>query len=55
MKGPAETLLQRVEGQLRDEADQRASQARYKEFGKLRDEALFLGPLYTGMDLRKYF
>jgi serine/threonine protein kinase/Flp pilus assembly protein TadD len=51
MKDPAQTLLNQVEHELRVEADRRASQARFQQFGNLRDEAQFLGTLYTGMDL----
>jgi serine/threonine protein kinase/tetratricopeptide (TPR) repeat protein len=50
-KAPAEALLGKVEKQLRVEADRQASQARFQQFVGLRDEALFLGCLYTGMDL----
>ena len=51
LKEPAQALLQQVEQELRVEADRRASQARFQEFVKIRDEAQFLGTLYTGMDL----
>ncbi len=51
LKEPAEALLKRVEQELRIEADRRASRVRLQSFGKLRDEAQFLGTLYTGMDL----
>jgi serine/threonine protein kinase/tetratricopeptide (TPR) repeat protein len=51
LKDPAEALLKQVEQELQAEADRRASQARFQQFGKLRDEAQFLGTLYTGMDL----
>jgi serine/threonine protein kinase/Tfp pilus assembly protein PilF len=51
LKEPAQALLKRVEKELRVEADRRESQARFQGFGKLRDEAQFLGTLYTGMDL----
>jgi serine/threonine protein kinase/tetratricopeptide (TPR) repeat protein len=47
----AETLLRRVEQELRVEADRRESRARLQSFVGLRDEAQFLGTLYTGMDL----
>jgi serine/threonine protein kinase/Tfp pilus assembly protein PilF len=50
-KGPVQTLLAEVEEHLRVEADRQASADRFKQFGTLRDEALFLGFLYTGMDL----
>ena len=48
---PAQALLKQVEQELRVEADRRASQARFQQFVKIRDEAQFLGTLYTGMDL----
>ena len=51
LKDPAEALLKRVEQELRVEADRKASRARLQSFGDLRDEAQFLGTLYTGMDL----
>ena len=51
LKGPARTLLKQVEQELRVEANRKASQARFQEFVKLRNEAQFLGTLYTGMDL----
>jgi serine/threonine protein kinase/tetratricopeptide (TPR) repeat protein len=51
LKADAQELLGRVEQELRIEADRRSSQARYREFVKQRDEAQFLGTLYTGMDL----
>ena len=47
----ARTLLQQVEQELRVEADRRESRARLQSFVSLRDEAQFLGTLYTGMDL----
>ena len=50
-KGPAQALLKQVEQELRVEADRRASQARLQQFVSKRDEAQFLGTLYTGMDL----
>ena len=43
--------MKRVEQELRVEADRKASRARLQSFGELRDEAQFLGTLYTGMDL----
>ncbi len=51
LREPAQALLKQVEQELRVEADRRASQARFQEFVKIRDEAQFLGTLYTGMDL----
>src|SRR5262249_9475462 len=51
VRGPARELLGRVERELRVESDRRTSQARLREFAALRDEAQFLGTLYTGMDL----
>lgn len=51
LKSPAEELLKRVEGELSIEADRRNSQTRFQTFAKRRDEAQFLGTLYTGMDL----
>ena len=51
LKDPAEALLRQVEQELRVEADREASRARFQSFVDLRDEAQFLGTLYTGMDL----
>ena len=51
LKDSAQTLLQQVEHELSVETDRRASLARLEKFGRLRDEAQFLGTLYTGMDL----
>ena len=51
LREPAQTLLKQVEQELRVETDRRVSQARYQKFVKIRDEAQFLGTLYTGMDL----
>jgi tetratricopeptide (TPR) repeat protein len=51
VREPAQELLKQVEQELRVEADRRASQARLQKFASLRDEAQFLGTLYTGMDL----
>ena len=51
LKGPAQALLKQVEQELRVEADRRASKARLQQFVTNRDEAQFLGTLYTGMDL----
>ena len=51
LKESAQTLLKQVERELRLEANRKAAQARFQEFVKLRNEAQFLGTLYTGMDL----
>jgi tetratricopeptide (TPR) repeat protein len=51
LKEPAELLLKQVEAELRLDAERRDSRARRDKFGSLRDEAQFLGTLYTGMDL----
>ncbi len=51
LKESALALLKQVENELRVEADRRASRARLQSFVNLRDEAQFLGTLYTGMDL----
>lgn len=51
LRNPAEALLKNVEHELAIAADQVASQERFAKFGQLRDEAQFLGSLYTGMDL----
>ena len=51
LREPAQALLKQVEQELRVEADRRASQARLQQFVTKRDEAQFLGTLYTGMDL----
>jgi eukaryotic-like serine/threonine-protein kinase len=51
VKEPAQTLLKQVEHELRVEADRRESQIQFQKFVKLRDDAQFLGTLYTGMDL----
>jgi tetratricopeptide (TPR) repeat protein len=51
LRKPADALLKQVEQELRVEADRRASQARFQQFNAKRDEAQFLGTLYTGMDL----
>jgi tetratricopeptide (TPR) repeat protein len=51
LKDPALTLLKRVEQELRVETDRRASRARLQSFAGFRDDAQFLGTLYTGMDL----
>jgi serine/threonine protein kinase/Tfp pilus assembly protein PilF len=47
----AEALLRQVESELRADAERQASRARFQRFGKWRDEAQFLGTLYTGMEL----
>jgi serine/threonine protein kinase/tetratricopeptide (TPR) repeat protein len=51
IRDPATALLKKVEKELSVEADRRASGARFQKFVKNRDEAQFLGTLYTGMDL----
>jgi serine/threonine protein kinase/tetratricopeptide (TPR) repeat protein len=51
LKAPSQALLDQAEARLRDVADRQASDARFRQFGQFRDEALFLGCLYTGMDL----
>ena len=51
LKESAVALLRQVEQELRVEADRRASRGRLQSFAGLRDEAQFLGTLYTGMDL----
>ena len=51
LRDPAQALLKQVEQELRVEADRRTSQARLQRFVTKRDEAQFLGTLYTGMDL----
>ncbi len=51
LKASAQTLLEQVEQELRGEANRKAAQARFQQFVKLRNEAQFLGTLYTGMDL----
>jgi eukaryotic-like serine/threonine-protein kinase len=51
IRGPASALLKQVEEELSVEAARRSSQARFQQFVKNRDEAQFLGTLYTGMDL----
>ncbi len=51
VREPARVLLKKVEQELRVEADRRASQVRFRKFASARDEAQFLGTLYTGMDL----
>ena len=51
LRGPAHALLKRVEQELRVEADRQASHTRLQRFAAKRDQAQFLGTLYTGMDL----
>jgi eukaryotic-like serine/threonine-protein kinase len=51
LKEPARALLKQVEQELGVEADRRASQVRLQQFVTKRDEAQFIGTLYTGMDL----
>jgi serine/threonine protein kinase/tetratricopeptide (TPR) repeat protein len=51
LKESSDALLAQVEQELRVEAERNKSKARLEKFGKLRDEAQFLGSLYTGMDL----
>jgi eukaryotic-like serine/threonine-protein kinase len=51
LKASARTLLGQVETELRAEANRKGAQARFQQFVKLRNEAQFLGTLYTGMDL----
>ncbi len=51
LKASTQALLKQVEQELRVETDRRTSQSRFQEFVKRRDEAQFLGTLYTGMDL----
>ena len=51
LKASAQTLLEQVEQELRAEANRKEAQARFQQFVKLRNEAQFLGTLYTGMDL----
>jgi eukaryotic-like serine/threonine-protein kinase len=51
LKEPVRDLLKQVQQALGVEADRRASQARLQQFVTKRDEAQFLGTLYTGMDL----
>jgi len=51
LREPAEALLRQVESELRADEARHASRARFQQFAKWRDEAQFLGTLYTGMDL----
>lgn len=51
LREPAEALLKQAESELRADARRQESRARLQQFGKWRDEAQFLGTLYTGMDL----
>lgn len=48
---PAEEQLAAVEEKLQAVAERRSSQTRFEKFATLRDEAQFLGSLYTGMDI----
>jgi serine/threonine protein kinase/tetratricopeptide (TPR) repeat protein len=51
VKAPAQTLLNHVKEELSVEAARQASAARFVSYLSLRDQAQFLGTLYTGMDL----
>jgi tetratricopeptide (TPR) repeat protein len=51
LKQSALALLKQAEHELRVEADRRGSRSRFQSFVNYRDEAQFLGTLYTGMDL----
>ena len=51
LKEPTEALLAEAEAKLKAEADLEASRDRRRRFAACRDEALFLGCLYTGLDL----
>jgi eukaryotic-like serine/threonine-protein kinase len=51
LKVSAQTLLKQVEQELSADANRKGAQARFQHFVKLRNEAQFLGTLYTGMDL----
>ncbi len=51
VKEPAQALLKQVEQELRVEADRRSLRPASRDSSSLRDEAQFLGTLYTGMDL----
>jgi serine/threonine protein kinase/predicted Zn-dependent protease len=51
VKQPSEGLLIKVKQELSVEADRRASAERFASYVNLRDQAQFLGTLYTGMDL----
>jgi serine/threonine protein kinase/tetratricopeptide (TPR) repeat protein len=51
MKAPAEALLQKVNNELSVVAARQASDQRYRSYVAQRDDAQFLGTLYTGMDL----
>jgi serine/threonine protein kinase/tetratricopeptide (TPR) repeat protein len=48
---PAGALLRKVEGELSVEAARRVASERFGLYAGLRDQAQFLGTLYTGMDL----
>jgi serine/threonine protein kinase/tetratricopeptide (TPR) repeat protein len=51
VKGPTEALLNKAKGELGVEAARRVSGQRLARYVSLRDDAQFLGTLYTGMDL----
>ena len=51
LKDPAQALLKRAERELSIEAGRKNSQVLFQKFVGRRDEAQFLGTLYTGMDL----
>jgi hypothetical protein len=51
LPGSAQALHGQVERELRAKANRKGAQARFEQFIKLRNEAQFLGTLYTGMDL----
>ena len=51
VKQPSQALLNTVKEELSVEADRRASGQRFASYVNLRDQAQFLGTLYTGMDL----
>jgi serine/threonine protein kinase/tetratricopeptide (TPR) repeat protein len=51
VREPAAALLSKAKEELRVEAARRASGERFRSFAGLRDQAQFLGTLYTGLDL----
>jgi serine/threonine protein kinase/tetratricopeptide (TPR) repeat protein len=51
VKQPSEALLNKVKEELNVEAARRTSGQRFASYVNLRDQAQFLGTLYTGMDL----
>jgi serine/threonine protein kinase/tetratricopeptide (TPR) repeat protein len=51
VRAPASALLSKVKDELTVEAARRASDERFRSYVGLRDEAQFLGTLYTGLDL----